>query len=583
MCGIVGAIGKPFDIDEPSKAISHRGPDSSGSFSDDFVSLGFNRLRIIDLSPQGDQPMKNEDGNVWLVFNGEIYNYQDLRSQLIKKHKFVSTSDTEVLIHGYEEWGIDRLLKKLNGMFAFCLYDVKKRRAYLVRDRIGKKPLYYTFNDGVLRFASETKAFFKYKDFKFNIDPESFELFMGFSYIPDNQRTIISGVKKVSPGSYLLMTDSKSPVVKTYWSLENLEINNPPSDSTDSMEDLLMDSVKKRLIADVPVGILLSGGLDSSLITALATKNSKETIRTVNISFKNSSIDEREYARIVADHCSTDHTELNVDVEDTYKEMRSYIGIFDDLSTVDGGLLSTYLMSRLLRDTDIRVMLVGEGADEVFGGYTWFQFSQFPFSLLPRRLVASGYYYAIMRITSNPRFLRYPKELYQRMEESRGDIFKKIQYHEIKYSLPNHYCMKVDKGTSAASMEARAPYLDYRIIELARRLPKGDFLQGSTVKMRGAPEKYILRKIAKKYLPKSIYTRRKRGGMLPADQILSQGIKNDRDLILSNKHLQEFFGEGYLRGLIDSQPSLRPLKWQREWILWKSLIFSLWYEFYERY
>lgn len=579
MCGIFGTINqnKAINIEQIIDAIKHRGPDDRGEYRDSHIHLGFRRLSIIDLSSKGHQPMANEDSSVWIVFNGEIYNYQEIKKELVGKHKFQSNTDTEVLIHGYEEWGIDGLLKRINGMFAFCIYDKNEKSIYLVRDRIGKKPLYYYKNKDYLAFSSETKAFFRLKDFNFSLDDEMLKLWMGFPYLPNNDRTILKNVYKIPPGSYAKIDFNNSLLIKKYWSITDTQEQMDFEEATEKLEQLLIDAVNKRLVADVPVGILLSGGLDSSLITALASKYSRGKVKTINISFPNSGIDERKYAEEVASHCKTEHINLSLNTSNIYDELKNNISIYDDLSTTDSGLFSTYLLSKKIRENGIKVVLVGEGADEIGGGYSWYQLSQYPFKLLPTTVKSWMYYYAIMR-SPGKKFLSYSNHLSKLLNETKGSFFKKIQAYEIQYSLPNHYCMKVDKGTMAASIEARAPYMDYKIVELMRKIKDGYMLRSNFYNPSVSNEKYILRKIAEKYLPESIYTRKKKGGMIPLYDLLEVGLSKDKKIILENNYLNEFYGKDYLTKLIDSKPTSAIFKWQREWILWKSLLFSLWYK-----
>jgi len=574
MCGIFGVIGTfEGSIKKPLEIIAHRGPDDSGLYSSKNVKLGFRRLSIIDLSPKGHQPMSNNNESVWIIFNGEIYNFQELRKKLLHKYRFRSGSDTEVLIHGYEEWGIDGLLKRINGMYAFCLLDKKKETVFLVRDRIGKKPLYYYTGTKFTAFSSEVKAFFELSNFNKEIDEEMFSIWMGFPYLPDNTKTILKKVFKVPPGSYLKIKGGQHDVVQ-YWSVPEPQ-DNLRDDSARKLEALLTDSVHRRLIADVPVGILLSGGLDSSLIAALATKGSAKKLNTINISFPGSGIDESEYAEQVASHLHTNHTTLRLKTDDIYSEFKKKIDIYDDLSTTDSGLFSTYLLAKSIRQQGIRVALVGEGADEIFGGYSWFSFAQFPFNIAPSFLKSTFYYYAIMRQLST-NSLKYINYLNEKLNESSGSFLKKIQCFEIMHSLPNHYCMKVDKGTMAASIEARAPYMDYRVVEAARNLSMNDLKGGHMFSPGGSYEKFILRTIARKYLPNNIVDRKKKGGMMPVYSLLEKGIKKERNLILNNPYLESFFSKNKLSALIDSSPKLPFLRWHREWILWKSLLFSLW-------
>jgi len=582
MCGIFGLVGDQHDqsIDKSVAAIKHRGPDDSGIYADDWIKLGFRRLSIIDLSAKGHQPMTNEDGNIWCIFNGEIYNYQDNRKILIDDHHFRSNSDTEILIHGYEQWGIDGLLNKINGMFAFCLYDKRKREVYLARDRIGKKPLYYYKNNDFFAFASEAKAFFPLTGFDFHLDEEMLDLWFGFPYLPVNDRTIIKNILKLPPATYLKINAEKKLTFKKYWSLPTRSSRLSFEESQFKLETLLVDSVKRRLMADVPLGILLSGGIDSSLITAIAGQNSQKKLKTITISFKNTVIDDDKAANCVAKHCQTDHTNVFPDIKNIYRQFKDHIDIYDDLSTTDSGLFSEYLLAQEIRKLGIVVALVGEGADEIFGGYSWFQLSQFPFSFLPQRVNASLYYYALMRVLPNKKYLRYYDYLYRQLNEDKGSIFKKIQRFEILHSLPNHYCMKVDKGTMASAIEARAPYMDYRLVELAAKLPDRYLLNSGFYRPDRINEKYILRKIAEKYLPGEIAYKKKKGGMMPVYDVLNQGLRRDKRLIIDNPYLTEFFGRDFLIDLINSAPNLSVFKWQREWLLWKCLVFALWHNHY---
>jgi asparagine synthase (glutamine-hydrolysing) len=586
MCGIFGSIGKNQNGEEIKNclnSIAHRGPDDEGIFQDENLSLGFRRLSIIDLSEKGHQPMANENKTVWVVFNGEIYNYQEIKKELENKHLFSSETDTEVLIHGFEEWGIEGLLKRINGMYGFCLYDQKNKKAYLVRDRIGKKPLYYCQSGGSFYFSSEAKAFLKLKDFKFDIDEKAFSLWMGFPYLIDSELTLLRGVKKIPPASFMeydLKTGKKS--IKKYYRLEEKKNAESFASNIKILDEKLNESIKNRLIADVPLGVLLSGGLDSSLIAAIAAKH-KPGITTINISFPGTITDESGYAEIAARHCKTNHINLRIDAGDMFSDFRENIWIYDDLSTPDGGLYSTFLLSKKIREQGIKVALVGEGADEVFCGYSWFSFGQLPFRIFGRRAASFGYYYAIMRIFSRINFLPYPLKLDKILSGFSGNIMEKIQKNEILNSLPNHYCMKVDKGSSAASIEARAPYLDYKIADFAVNIPRNQKIRGEWYNEKEAREKYILREVAKKYLPKEIYARKKKGGMMPTYKILEEGLKIYGNKIISNERYRPFFSKIYLEKLIKSRPKPSLFVWQREWILWKLLIFEIWHEYFEKY
>lgn len=585
MCGIFGSNNHNLTKNEVKsylETIKHRGPDSDGIFIDDNIVLGFRRLSIIDLSNRANQPIANEDNSVWLIFNGEIYNYQELKKEL-KSHKFRSNTDSEVLLHGYEEWGMEKLLGKINGMFAFAIYDQKKELLFLVRDRIGKKPLFYLELNDRFYFASEIKPFWQLKGFKFEIDKEMFDLWLGFPYLPNNQSSIIKGIKKIPPAHYLQFNlKDKSQKITRYYAIDNqLYPKMSFEEAKQELDKLLNQSIKQRLVSDVPLGVLLSGGLDSSLITAIASKY--QQVKTINISFPGTTIDESNYAQIVAKHCQTKHTALKLSVkDDVFDDFRQNIWIFDDLSTVDAGLYSTYVMSKEIRKQGTKVVLVGEGADEVFGGYSWFGLSQMPYKMLGTYIQSLAYYYAIMRICSKSRFKKYHSFLYSKLKNYPGDFFSKVQRFEIEYSLPNHYCMKVDKGSSAASIEARAPYLDYHIVDMLASLPTDYKIKGTWNNNKKSDEKYILREVARKYLPEEIFTRKKKGGMFPVYKIMEDGLKEYRDKIIANQILLEFFSKSELALLIDNKPSFKPLAWQREWILWKLLTFTVWQEHFSK-
>lgn len=582
MCGIFGVIGKRYSPEEFNASLdllSHRGPDSEGVFTDGKVSLGFKRLSIIDLSSKGNQPMANEKKDIWLVFNGEIYNFKDLRKLLSKNHLFRSQTDGEVLIHGYEEWGMDGLLERINGMYAFCLYDQKEGFCYFARDRIGKKPLYYFLSGENIFFSSEVKAFLSIKNAGIKINQDVFELQMGFPFLPDNKKTIFKNVFKVMPASYIKFNcDSLVGKEIQYWEPKKHPLDISLEESVHDLDLLITDCVKKRLISDVPLGILLSGGLDSSLITALSKKFTKNDLKTITIVFPGSAIDESVFARKVAEYCRVENILLKIEVDDAYRKLKEKISIYDDLSTFDSGLFSTYLLCSAIRERGIKVLLSGEGADELFGGYSWFKISRFPFSVFSDGLKTKLYYYSIMRTYLSKYMRDYSMRMSDLLLKDEDSYFRKIQNFEIFQSLPNHYCMKIDKGSSAASVEVRCPYLDYRMVEYVLKTPEKFLLKSSSNFYPGG--KYCLRKVGEKYLPKNIAWRRKKGGMFPVYDILNNGLKNDKEIIFSNCYLNQFFGKNFLQDLVDSNPKFPINRWQREWILWRCLVFSLWFEYF---
>lgn len=603
MCWFYGIVWQSRDIRKWLKAISHRWPDSHDFYHGDKITLWFNRLSIIDLSANGNQPMSNRDWSVVIVCNWEIYNFQELRQQLIQKYEFKSKTDIEVLIYGYMEWWISGLLQRINGMYAFWLYDKVQQKLFLVRDRIGKKPLYYFNSGSYVAFASEVKAFFDLPEFKFDINEQMLDLFFWFPYLPSRDQTIIKWVSKVQPWSYIEIqiggansinnsdniknevckyktNDLIQMTEKSYWNYQSLQDSKLYRyDWVDKFEELLIDSVTKRLIADVPVWVLLSWWLDSSLITVLASKYSDKQVKTINISFQNSQIDESGYARIVANHCGTDHMELKLKTDDIYQEFKDNMWIYDSLNTTDWWLFSTFMMSRLIEKHGIKVLLVWEWADEIFWWYSRYQLSLLPISLLPIRIKSILFHYAVMREPS----LKYSWFMLHKMNEIKDEFFRKIQYFETFYSLPNHYCMKVDKWTSAASLEARAPYMDYRIVEQALTINRNDVFYYGYMNLRNTNEKKILREIGKKYLPKQIFTRKKRWWMLPINEMLEIWVQKDKEMILNNNYLTARYWRDYLEKLIISTPTINYLKYKREWILWKCLVFALWYDYFNKF
>lgn len=581
MCGISGIIsktGKSQDnaIRSMAKAIRHRGPDAKGFYHKGRVCLGHNRLSIIDLTKEANQPMFNETGNLILLFNGEIYNYKELREDLIKKgHAFRSNTDSEVVLHSYEEFG-EECVKRFRGAFAFAIYDEKEEKIFLVRDRMGIKPLYYVNNRQVFAFCSEAKGFLKLdlNDFSPELSEDSLKTLLSFPFIPDNQATIFKGVYKVPAGHTLVYKDGQIKI-KRYWEL-NTEVDENLSlkDACKELEDLLIKSVGLRLQADVPVGILLSGGLDSSLIAALAKVNTPN-VQTFTVGYEHS-WDERPFAEKVAEHIGSDHKAIELDPMEINNRIEEVVLTFDDVSTLDPGILSNYLIAEKIREnSNVKVLLVGEGADELFGGYSWYGVSQLPFRLLPQALRTFIHYYAISRRLSFAGF-SLMKDLYKTLEVR--DIFNQVTNFEIKYQLPNNYLMKMDKAAMAHSLEARVPYLDHLIVEKALSLPASYKLKGHWFNMKEANEKYILREIARKYLPEEIVSRKKRGFGLPIPQVLKSNMPKIKDYLLAKNSLAlSLFSKKKIESLFNFKTCLySPFEKEKEVLLWKLYILEVW-------
>lgn len=592
MCGICGVVTQSHDREKITRQfcerIEHRGPDQHGIFSGkENVVFGHQRLSIIDLSENGRQPMKSQDGSIVVVFNGEIYNYRELYRELSSRYVFRSKSDTEVLIYGYIEWGIDVLLEKLRGMFAFALLDVNQGVFHLVRDRIGIKPVYYIAQDNFFAFSSEIKSFTKLPQniFSFTPDLQKMKLLLGFNFLPDNENTIIEGIKKLPPGSYMTVECHHGKVLKQkkYWHLQSQEDIHSLSfeEAAERLDHLLNDTVREHLSSDVPVGTLLSGGLDSSLISALVKKNAgNNNVETFNAMFHHP-MDESMYAKKVSQYIGTTHHVIPIDVKEINDNIEKYIYYYDDLSTFDGGLMTTKLLCDKIRQRGIKVLLLGEGADEIFGGYSWFGLSQLPFSLLPHSLQTACYYFAISRNTAFWPFqcIAHLKNLYNKNRDR--EIFDRISRFEVEYQLPNHYFMKVDKGSMASSIEARVPYVDHRVVEFVYSLPRSYKLNGKFYNHWASNEKYILRKIAEKYLPYDIVWRKKRGFMLPINDVLQANISKVKDYALAQGSIsRQIFGKRIEKIFNPSSNSL--IARQNEWMLWRIFLLEVWYSMYAK-
>jgi len=464
MCGIAGIInGKKTssnDLEKMMLSIKHRGPDDSGTFIDEQkgVYLGSQRLSINDLSPKGKMPMFSENKSIAVCQNGEIYNYIELKNKLISYgHKFISNSDTEVIVHGYEQWGT-KVFENLQGMFAISIYDINKNVVILARDRIGIKPLYYLEFENSFYFSSESKAFTHINNFSFanNIDYENVNLMLGFMFLPKSDETIIKGVKKLEPGHFIKINLKKESAIDIskheYWDIENTietRHNLNFDDSVNELDNLLQKTVASHLMSDVPLGVMLSGGLDSSLITALVKRQSNSETLTFTAKFSHK-LNESNYANKVAKYLNTTHKEIFIDTKDVSMNIEKYIKNYDDLTTFDGGLITTKILCDEIKKLGVTVLLLGEGADEIFGGYSWFGISQLPYSILPDNIKSAIYYYAISRnITFNSKsYYQYWQNLYKSFHNK--DIFRNVSNIELETQLPNHLLMKVDKATMAA-------------------------------------------------------------------------------------------------------------------------------------
>ena len=570
MCGIVGVASSSVFYDRKwlthaRKSLYHRGPNDHGEWwsKDNRIGMAHQRLSILDLSTTGHQPMHLASKGLTIIFNGEIYNYRELREQLKSLgYFFKSQSDTEVLLISYAEWGYD-CLKYLNGTFAFAIYDSIKEKLFIARDRAGEKPLFYRLDKEILYFASELKALLSNKSLPRKIDPESLDCYLSFGFIP-GQRCILSGYQKLKP-AHALTFDIKSNKLNIfrYWQPFNLkcEIDSVNVLSlVDELESTLEDAVQKQLVADVPVGILLSGGLDSSLITALAARNSSQ-IQTFSVGFPEyANYDETYHAKLIASHFKTKHIELkidaNINIIDLFPKLISH---FDE-PIVDSSMFPTYLLSQEVKKY-CTVALGGDGGDELFGGYHHYQrlllmqafFKYIPnfatnlLSFVSNKFLPTGFKGRNYLQNSNtdleydlPFFATYfyqneRKKLIDMnfnssntAETIRSASIPKVQnlltratLMDFENYLSEDILVKVDRASMAHSLEIRAPFLDYRLIEFAfRKVP-------SHLKATSKEKKILLKKLASKILPSNFDLRRKQGFEIPLKKWLQKGLIRD--------------------------------------------------------
>src|SRR6516164_8717706 len=514
MCGIFGWLGSNGASDTTAvltamgERLRHRGPDNHGMHieASKALALGHNRLSIIDLSDDGRQPMVHSDTGDVLVFNGEIYNFVELREHLRAKGiRFRSRSDTEVLLHAIATWGMD-CLARIEGMYAFAVWRPSERSLYLVRDPLGIKPIYYIEEAAGrhLTFASEIKAFLALPYFKPRVDTRALGQFLEFGYVFDADRTSLQGVRKLPPGHVAKYPLGGPLELRRFFAPALTPFDRCEAEGLEhTLYERLSNVVEQHLVADVPVGLLLSGGLDSSLLAALAARRTR--IRTISMGFAGSSLDERPQARIVADYIASDHEEVLIEPGELRQDLAEVSYYFDDLFA-DWGTVSTRLLYKKCRERGVKVVIVGEGSDELFGGYDMFRPTQ---TRLPADLWLFNRYrhYAGRRYGSY--FYSFRKIMREHLKACEADRFGAIRLFETQQQLPNNYVMKVDKASMSVSVEARVPYLDKRIAEIAYRIP-------SRLLLAGGSEKAVLRRIAARHrlLPESTISRPKFGGSM---------------------------------------------------------------------
>jgi asparagine synthase (glutamine-hydrolysing) len=565
MCGIVGIASTKSQAQRAwlnlgRDAMTHRGPDDAGGWwsVDGRVGLAQRRLSIIDLSPAGHQPMHDASGALSIVFNGEIYNFADLRAELIAKgHGFRSHSDTEVILGAYREWGAE-CLARFNGMFAFALFDARQQTVFLARDRAGEKPLFYHQANGVLRFASELKALLADTALPRRIDPAALDCYLAMGYVPGD-RCILQGFNKLPPAHALLFDlQTEQAKIWRYWQLPELEAaSSKPVDEAallDELETLLEDSVRRQMVADVPVGVLLSGGVDSSLITAMAVRSSSQ-VQTFTIGFPgHGKLDETEHARLISRNYGTRHTELMA--EDATVDLLPRLARQFDEPMVDSSMIPTFLVSQLVRQ-HCTVALGGDGGDELFGGYGHYsrlQWMQRKLGPIPRPLrigiawaaekllpvgvkgrnwlqglgvdlnndlpLIASYFDAATRkrlLASQPGWTLAAESVLKSRVPVHLDLLQRTTRMDFANYLAEDILVKVDRASMLSSLEMRAPLLDYRLIEFAfGKVP-------SRLKANSTEKKILLKRLTTRVLPPEFDQQRKQGFSIPLDEWLKGG------------------------------------------------------------
>jgi asparagine synthase (glutamine-hydrolysing) len=631
MCGICGLlqldsrgfIAEPL-LRQMTAAQRHRGPDDEGYFCASGIGLGFCRLSILDLTPAGHQPMSNEDGTVWLVFNGEIYNFRELVPTLEQVgHRFRSRSDSEVIIHAYEQWGTN-CLAYFNGMFAFVIWDSRRRTIFIARDRLGVKPLYYWSDGHYFAFSSELKALLTLPWVSRQLNIRALQSYLMYEYVAAPE-CIFTDIQKLPAGHFLeIHLDESVSGYHTadwrpsqYWDMHFQEMGQRPIEEyVEELRTLLKAAVARRLISDVPLGVFLSGGLDSSSVVALMSEISTERPKTFSIGFEEKTFNELDYAQIVARHFDTEHhvEVLRPDVRDLIQTIADIL----DEPFADASALPTYLVSRTTRQ-HVTVALGGDAGDELFAGYNWYRaqkLASLSIDRLPRKVrqqfrafsahippstQKKGLRNSVRRfldVAGLPQQLQHLRwqtfwwgdELEQLLtlpaRERSWDLDPRLlelfamssssnpldqqQYADIKRYLPDDILFKVDRMSMAVSLETRGPFLDYTLVEFAARLP-------ASLRMRGITGKYLLKRAMQDVLPRQIIHRPKLGFNMPYKNWLRSELRDLLQDVLSPTRLRQqgLFYAPYVQLLVREH-----LSGSRDHAhkLWQLLMFQLWVE-----
>ena len=625
MCGICGIFYKNTDrrpdiqiLKRMCDSMVHRGPDDEGQVVRGSAGLGMRRLSIIDLST-GHQPISNEDDSLWIVFNGEIYNFPSLRKELEScGHRFKTDTDTETILHGYEEWG-ESVCHRLNGMFGFAIWDLKKKSIFLARDRIGIKPLYYYEDREKWVFGSEIKAILQCSDILKTIDPQALNNFLTFEYIP-SPRSIFKEIRKLQPGHWMTLSDGEKDI-RPYWRLTPEEKAWTEADAKERLRELVKDAVRLRLVSDVPLGAFLSGGIDSTTVVSQMAGLMTQPVKTFSIGFKESSYNELKYARAVAKRYNTEHHEFIVqaDALDLTEKLIKHL----DEPLGDFSIFPTYLVSKMARDY-VTVCLSGDGGDELFAGYDTYRAHHFDrrfYHLLPK-LLKNKILYPASRllpprdkkkgiVNSFKRFIegtQLPKSLYharwmtflkdeERQQLLMPDVLSEVNPHDpydfihgygqemdmlndvtatgyidVKTYLVDNILVKVDRMSMAPSLEARVPLLDHRIVEFAFSLPPN-------LKLRSMDTKYLLKKTFWDDFPSEVQNRDKQGFSIPIKNWIRNELKCMMLDLLHEDRLQQqgLFQPAMVSRLMDEH--IRGIQ-NHSHKLWALMVFQQWYDLY---
>lgn len=600
MCGIAGIVApKGFSVDKAllermTRSLEHRGPDDQGIFIHENVGLGHRRLSIIDLS-SGHQPLFNEDGTVVVVYNGEIYNFKEIKAELEAcGHVFRTHCDTEVIVHAYEQWGAG-CPNKFRGMFAFAIFDRNTGDVFLCRDRVGVKPLYFAVEDGRLLFASEIKAILPALEHKPGINLSRLDFYVSLGYVPGDE-TLFAGIRKLLPGHTLTWKHGEMRIVR-YWDLANIQpLKISFDEAKQRFEEMLLDCVRMRLMSDVPLGAFLSGGLDSSAIVACMSRISPDPVKTFTVGYSDDpDSSEFEYARIVARHFKTEHHEFNLGAGDFFESLDLLL-MHAEEPVVESAAVALYRISKLAREHAI-VLLSGEGGDEILAGYPLHRLTRSVnrahgfLRMIPRFLLnrigpvlAAGIekrmkywdwacqplreryqsisnnvtgsikgemYHDALAPHLGTALRDYFVALFDRMPVGHSDMAR-MAYADINSWLPEDLLLKADKMTMATSVELRVPLLDYRLMEFCVALP-------DNFRLNGHQGKYLMKKVMEKYLPHEIIYRKKRGFPVPIARWFRTDLREKaREILLDPKSVgRHYFKKSYVEGVLEKHATGR--------------------------